>query len=81
MTHIDPPNLGTIVPSGLARKIIYGTYTVGAIVVGGAAVYFSATGQGLPEVVVGAQAVIAYLSIPVGGLALANTPKADTTSQ
>jgi xanthine/uracil permease len=70
------PNLGNIIPSGTARRIVYGTYAVAAVIVGGIAAYFIATGHPLPEPVVGAQGVIAYLGIPVGGLALANTPTA-----
>lgn len=67
------PDLGAIIPSGAARKVIYGTYAVAAVVVGGAAAYFLGVGDPIPGVVVGAQAVIAYLAIPVGGLAAANT--------
>lgn len=74
MTHTAPPNLGNIIPSGTARKVVYGAYVVVAVVVGGVSAYFLGIGQSLPEIVTGAQAVVAYLGIPVGGLALANTP-------
>jgi hypothetical protein len=67
-------SLGTIVTSNTARKIIYGVYAVAAIAAGGAVAYYFGIGQALPTVVTGVQAVIAYLAIPVGGLALANTP-------
>jgi hypothetical protein len=76
MSNTAPPNLGNIIASPGARKVIYGTYALAAIVVGGVAAYFLGIGDPLPEVVVGAQAVVAYLGIPVGGLALANTPPA-----
>lgn len=68
-----PPSIGVIVTSAVARKVVYAIYAVGAVVVGGAAAYFLGTGHQIPEVVVGAQAVVAYLAIPVGGLAVANT--------
>ncbi|UAJ78300.1 hypothetical protein IT072_02310 [Leifsonia sp. ZF2019] len=73
-------NLGNVISSNLARKIIYGAYAVAGVVVGGAGAYFLATGHTVPEVIIGAQGVITYLAIPVGGLALANTssaPKGD----
>jgi hypothetical protein len=68
-----PGNLGNVVSNAVARRVIYGLYVVAAVVVGGIAAYFLGTGHPLPEGIVGAQAVIAYLGIPVGGLALANT--------
>ena len=75
MTSASPPNLGAFVTSPRARKIIYGAYVVAAIAVGGTAAYFLGIAQPLPEQVVGAQAVIAYLGIPIGALALANAPQ------
>lgn len=79
MTHVEPEkddsssNLGTVITNPTARKIVYGTYALGAVVVGGVAAYFLGIGHSIPEQVVGAQAVVAYLGIPIGGLALANT--------
>ncbi len=70
-----PPNLGTVVKSAKIRAAVYGTYAVAAVVVGGIAAYVLGTGHVIPEQVIGAQAVIAYLGIPVGGLALANTDR------
>lgn len=67
------PNLGNVVENPTARKVIYGAYAVSAVVVGGIAAYFLGIQTPIPEQVIGAQAVIAYLAIPVGGLALANT--------
>lgn len=69
----EPPNLGTVVTNPTARKVIYGAYAGAAVVVGGVAAYFLGIGHTIPEQVVGAQAVVAYLGIPIGGLALANT--------
>jgi hypothetical protein len=68
------PNLGNIIGNPKARKVIYGGYALAALVVGGFAAYFLSVGHNLPEWLVGAQGVVAYLGIPIGGLALANTP-------
>lgn len=73
MSTPEQPNLGRVITSPTARKIVYGAYAAAAFVVGGIAAYFLGIGHALPEIVVGAQAVIAYAGIPVGGLALANT--------
>jgi hypothetical protein len=70
------PNLGNVITNGAARKVIYGLYVVAAVILGGIAVYFPAVQQPAPEWLLGAQAVIAYLAIPVGALALVNTPAA-----
>ncbi|ROS28930.1 hypothetical protein EDF22_0662 [Rathayibacter sp. PhB127] len=67
------PDLGAIVTSTSARKAIYATYGICAFIVGGTAAYFLGIGAALPEILVGAQAVVAYTGIAVGGLALANT--------
>jgi hypothetical protein len=75
----NTPNLGNVITSGTIRKIVYGTYAVAALIVGGAAAYFLGIDQPIPELVTGAQAVVAYLAIPVGALALANTPATTTT--
>lgn len=75
MSHVAPPNLGNVIVNPSWRKIIYGIYVVAAVIIGGAGVYFPAVGEALPQIVVGAQAVIAYLAIPVGALALVNTPE------
>lgn len=69
----NEPNLGVVVTNTTARKIIYGTYAVAALIVGGVAAYFLGVQAPTPEPVIGAQAVIAYLGIPVGALAVVNT--------
>jgi len=79
MSDTSNTNLGNVISNNKARKIIYGTYTVAAVAVGGVGAYFLGTGHAIPEAVVGAQAVIAYLGIPVGGLALANTSSSSTS--
>jgi hypothetical protein len=73
MSENSTPDLGNVIKNDTARKVIYGTYAVGAVVVGGIAAYFLGIQVPVPTEVIGAQAVIAYLGIPVGGLALANT--------
>lgn len=72
-TNTEQPNLGRVITNPTGRRLVYGIYAVAAFIVGGVAAYFLGIGQPLPEIVVGAQAVIAYAGIPVGGLALANT--------
>ena len=66
--------LGNIITNPVARKVIYSVYAIAALAVGGIIAYFFSIGVQLPVEIVGAQAVIAYLAIPVGALALANTP-------
>lgn len=75
MSNLSTPSLGTVITNALARKIIYGVWVVAVLIVGGVQVYFAASDSVQPEWVSGANAVLVYLGIPVGGLALANTPK------
>lgn len=77
MTHVDTPtpnDLGRIVTSPAARQAIYGIYVIALLGVGAATVGFAALSTPLPEWGVVANAVLGYLGIPVGGLAIANTP-------
>ena len=69
----NTPDIGTVIKSDTVRKLVYGIYASAAIVVGGVAAYFLSIGVPIPTEVTGAQGVIAYLAIPIGGLALANT--------
>jgi hypothetical protein len=72
----DIPNaaqLGVIVKNAKARAIIYGTYVVAIIVAGAAQVAFASLELGQPDILVAAVAVLAYLGVPVGTLAVANT--------
>lgn len=78
MTNNTPPNIGNIVPSALGRKIIYGVYAAGAVVVGGIVAYFLGAGIPLTPELLGAQGVVAYAGIAIGGLAIANTPNSGT---
>lgn len=70
--HTTAPDLGIVITSPKVRGIVYGAYAVGALVVGGVGAYFLGIHQPIPEPVIGAQAVVAYLGIPIGGLAYAN---------
>lgn len=63
-------NLGNVISNATARAVIYGAYVLGALVVGGVDVWF---GDADPSWVPQAQAVVAYLAIPVGGLAAINS--------
>jgi len=66
-------NIGAVVRSPAARKRIYGTYAIFAIAVGAIAAGFLPVMSVLPPWLEAAQAVVAYLAIPIGGLAAANT--------
>lgn len=72
----DAPNashLGVIVKNAKARAAIYGTYVVALIAAGAAQVGFAALAIDQPDFLVASLAILAYLGIPVGTLAAANT--------
>jgi hypothetical protein len=71
----DSPNLGAIVTNPVARKVIYGTYGIVSLATSALQVYDSATKIPDPSWLAGALAVIVFLGVPVGGLAIANAPK------
>jgi hypothetical protein len=72
VTDPDPtPDIGTIVTNPTARTIIYGTYGIIGLIAAATTVGFAAAGN-LPEWLTIANAVIAFLGGPVGGLAVAN---------
>jgi hypothetical protein len=66
-------DLGVIVKNAKVRAAIYGTYVVAIIVAGGAQVAFASLELAQPDYLVASLAVLAYLGIPVGTLAVANT--------
>ena len=67
-------NLGNIIASAKARAIIYSTYVIAGILIGATQVGFAAiAGAGQPEWLTIALAVYAFLSVPLGSLALSNT--------
>lgn len=70
---MDNINLGSIISNDFARKVIYATYAVAVIVAGGLQVWFSSVDGVIPGWLDGALNVLAYLGVPIGGLALANT--------
>jgi len=69
----NPTNLGVIVKNARARAVIYGAYVVAIIAAGAAQVGFAALEQSQPDFLVASLAVLAYLGVPVGTLAVANT--------
>jgi hypothetical protein len=75
-------NIGRFIASPLARKVIYGTYVIAGIVFGAIQVGTAAVeGAGQPEWLTVALAVYAFLSVPVGSLALTNTPAQDVPAE
>ncbi len=73
MSTPTPDHLGTIITSAKARKAIYAAYVFAIIIIGAIQVGFAAISAGQPEWLTVAIAVAAYLGVPVGGLAAANT--------
>lgn len=69
-------DLGVIITSARARKIIYGGYVLALVAAGGAQVAYADLGIAAPDWLSASVAVLAYLGIPVGGLAAANTRRA-----
>lgn len=68
------PDLGSIVTNGLARKTIYSAYVIALVVAGACQVAFATPGLGEQPLWLSVSLnVLAYLGIPVGGLAIANT--------
>lgn len=78
MSTTTPPNLGIVITSPTARKTIYGTYIILLVVAGAVQVAYAAIQLGQPAWLIAALAVLAYLGIPVGGLALVNSPTTST---
>lgn len=73
MSTPTPDNLGTIITSATIRKAIYSAYVIAIIIIGAIQVGVAAISTGQPEWLTVAIAVAAYLGVPVGGLAAANT--------
>lgn len=78
MSNQTTPNLGNIITSAAARKVIYGVYAIGVVLIGAVQVAFAAAPElgGQPVWLTVALAVAAYLGVPVSALALANTSSA-----
>lgn len=71
--NLAAPNLGVVIENPMARKWIYGLYAILAIAVGATVAGFLAVTTTLPTWLEVMQAVVAYLAIPIGGLAAVNT--------
>lgn len=76
MSNPTPPNIGAIITNPIARKVIYGAYGIVAVAASAYQVFDAATKTADPTWLGGALAVIVFLAVPIGGLAAANTPKA-----
>lgn len=69
-------DLGVIITSARLRKGIYGGYVLAVIAAGGTQIAYASLEIGAPDWLTASLAVLAYLGIPVGGLAAANTRRA-----
>jgi predicted PurR-regulated permease PerM len=76
-THPSGPDfgrdLGNIITNARVRRAIYGTYVITCVVSTAFQVGLAAVQIPQPAPLAAGMAVLAYLAIPVGGLALANT--------
>ncbi len=66
-------DLGVIITSARARKAIYGSYVLALVGAGATQVAYASLELSAPSWLVASVAVLAYLGIPVGGIAAANT--------
>lgn len=73
MSNITTPNLGSIITNPGVRKVIYGGYGIATLLYGAILAYFTTVGMTLPGQLIGAGGVLLFLSIPITGLAVANT--------
>lgn len=70
-------NLGAVITSPVARRVIYGAYAVVGVIAAATTVGFASSETAtIPEWLGIANAVIAFLGGPVGALAATNTPAA-----
>ena len=67
------PSLGSVISNPAVRKAIYSVYVIALVVVGALQVAFATLEGPAPQWLTITLAVLAYLGVPVGGLALANT--------
>jgi ACR3 family arsenite efflux pump ArsB len=74
MSTPTPNDLGTVVTSDKARRIIYSVYVIAVVVIGAVQVAYAGA-QVTPEWVTITQQVLLYLGVPVGGLAAVNTKR------
>jgi len=69
---IPSSSLGVIITNPLARKVIYSAFVIAGLALGGIQAWYGAAAG--PEWFPQALALYGYLGIPIGGLAIANTP-------
>jgi hypothetical protein len=74
VTHAEPTinDLGVVISSPRIRQYVYAVYVLALLAIGGIIVGFASVSVALPTWATAANAIIAYLGIPVGGLAAAN---------
>jgi hypothetical protein len=72
MSTITPRDLGTVITNAGIRKAIYATYVIALVLAGAIQIGFATLGGEQPAWVLVTVAVLGYLGVPVGGLALAN---------
>ena len=73
MSTPTTPDIGSVISSETARRIIYSVYVVVAFVIACIQVGYSAAQVANPIWLTVALAVVAYAALPIGGLAVANT--------
>lgn len=65
-------DLGNVIKNSRIRGIIYAGYVLAILAVGAYTAYMDAVDMELPSYVDGINAVLLYVGVPVGSLALAN---------
>lgn len=73
MSTPTPNDLGKVVTSERARRVIYSAYVIAVILLGAMQVAYAGAEAGTPVWLNIAQQVALYLGVPVGGLAAVNT--------
>lgn len=67
-------NLAAAIPPKV-RRYVYAAYVIAGVVTGCAQAYIAAVGMPQPDPVTGALGVLAFLAVPITGLAAVNTPE------
>lgn len=75
MTAPTPNDLGSVITSDRARRVIYTLYVIAVLLIGAVQVAYAGAEAGTPVWVNVAQQVALYLGVPVGGLAAVNTKR------
>lgn len=75
MSTPTPNDLGHVITSDRARRIIYSTYVIGIVLLGAVQVAYAGMLGGNPAWLDIANAVALYLGAPVGALAVANVKR------